>query len=404
MKHICLIADGAYFCRVLINILSNAVKYTQNGGTINFEIKELAGDNETAKYEFTIEDNGVGMSAEFAKRLFEPFVRGESSVTNKVQGTGLGMAIVKSIVALMNGDIQIESEPQKGTRIRVTLALERDRKAEKRREKNADGQANANSDAILSLDKMRFLCAEDNELNAEILIETLKMHNAECTLCKNGEELVNEFEKSAVGEYDAILTDIQMPIMNGLDAARAIRNSEKPDARKIPIVAMTANAFTEDIRRSIKAGMNAHIAKPIDIAALKKFSASFWAVITSLNATQRRRTKMNNKSNIKSKILIADDSELNREMLTDIIGDRYEYIYAADGEETLNVLSENADVDMLLLDMNMPKVSGMQVLKVMRERNWLEHIPVVIISAENDDNFYQKCVLSRRNRLHSQTV
>lgn len=113
---------------------------------------------------------------------------------------------------------------------------------------------------------------------------------------------------------------------------------------------------------------------------------------------------MNNKSNIKSKILIADDSELNREMLTDIIGDRYEYIYAADGEETLNVLSENADVDMLLLDMNMPKVSGMQVLKVMRERNWLEHIPVVIISAENDDNFYQKCVLSRRNRLHSQTV
>lgn len=252
--------------RMLINIISNAVKYTQNGGKINFDIEEIFRNESIAKFRFTVSDNGCGMSQEVVNKIFEPFMRGESSVTNKVQGAGLGMAIVKSIVDLMGGKIFVSSEIGKGTKITVVVNIKTDKSAVK-----SDSSSPCEDNrGVSNLSGMNFLCAEDNELNAEILAETLKIYNINCTMCSDGEQLVKRFESAKDGEFDAILTDIQMPVMNGLEAAMAIRNGKKPECKTIPIIAMTANAFSDDVRRSIDAGMNAHIPKPIDMAYFEK--------------------------------------------------------------------------------------------------------------------------------------
>lgn len=270
VSHDRLIGNSSRLRRVLINVLSNAVKYTPEGGKIEFKIQELESYSpDAARYKFTIADNGVGMTHDILEHIFEPFARGEASVTNKVQGTGLGMPIVKSLVELMGGDIKVDSEPGCGTCVTVTVELKLDRAAdehEKREESHWQDKASERGD----LAGRCFLCAEDNELNAEILEETLKACGADCVICRDGDELVERFESAREYEFDAILTDIQMPKMNGLDAARRIRKSVHKEGASIPIVAMTANAFTEDIKRSIDAGMDAHIAKPIDMTVLIK--------------------------------------------------------------------------------------------------------------------------------------
>lgn len=270
IQHNCLIGDSARLRRVLINILSNAVKYTPDGGIIKFDIEELESKKtNSAKFRFTVADNGIGMTPDFIEHIFEPFAREEASVTNKVQGTGLGMPIVKSFVDLMGGDIKVESEPGEGTRIIVELDIKIDKKAKSKENSVSIKEDDAETE-LSYLNGMSFLCAEDNELNAEILEETLKIYGARCVICRDGAELAETFAEAKGGEFDAILTDIQMPNMNGLEAAKAIRGGINPAGKNVPIIAMTANAFTEDIQRSIEAGMNAHIAKPIDLTALVK--------------------------------------------------------------------------------------------------------------------------------------
>ena len=206
----------------------------------------------------------MGMSADFKDTIFYAFTRAEGSLTNKIQGTGLGMAITKNLVESMGGTIEVESEPGQGSCFEVIMNL----KVAENRSVSLEPQAEKEELDENILKGMRFLCAEDNELNAEILIELLKIEGAECTICENGERLLNTFEQSAPGDYDMILMDVQMPVMNGYDAARAIRRSLHKQAGTIPIIAMTANAFSEDIRHSLTAGMNAHIAKPVDMKLL----------------------------------------------------------------------------------------------------------------------------------------
>lgn len=381
--HEYLIGDSVRLRQVLLNLLSNAVKYTPNGGEIHFDVAELpCRRQDCATIQITVEDNGCGMEPEFLEHIFEPFTRAESSMTNKVQGTGLGMAITKNIVDLMDGTITVESEPGKGSRFRVTLTLPIDYSAEPKldaerilllsddavlsdnihaslqesriplitastvadaerqlRQKPTDvilvnGHLNdpnlagiverlrrsaqhavllfccdyAQSDQVhdmlvksgaddliarpfffsnlsrtvnrvqgnvpeavasgSGLKGMRFLCAEDNALNAEILEAVLEVNGASCTIYPNGRALVDAFASVEPGTYDAILMDVQMPVMNGLDATRAIRGGKNPLGRTMPIIAMTANAFTEDIRECLDAGMDAHVAKPLDIAVL----------------------------------------------------------------------------------------------------------------------------------------
>ena len=385
IEHEYLLCDGVRLRQVLLNLLSNAVKYTPNGGVITLDCTELLCRTPGyAKFSFVVTDNGCGMPENFIQHIFEPFTRAESSLTNKVQGTGLGMAITKNIVELMNGEISVKSALGKGSRFEVVLTLQINESmrcefgakclllvsadetltnnvrvylkgsgarflaapaAEQAFEllageaadvvlldgslcgENMAGTAarlralahNAvqifcvdylrgdsllgpaaqngvdgfisrpffcsnlcaaveracsktvsNARSASALKGKRFLCAEDNQLNAEILESILALYGAECTIYPDGAALVRAFADVRPGRYDAILMDVQMPKMNGLEAARAIRSGENPLGKTIPIVAMTANAFSEDVRRSLDAGMDAHISKPIDVAQLEK--------------------------------------------------------------------------------------------------------------------------------------
>ena len=267
IRHEWVNGDQVHLMQIFSNLLSNAVKYTQEGGKIQFLVEECETKSSVyAKYRFLVSDNGMGMSADFKDTIFDAFTRAESSMTNKIQGTGLGMAITKNLVEAMGGTIDVESELGQGSCFEVLIDL---RIAEDRFVSSAE-QAEKDEPAGNVLKEMRFLCAEDNELNAEILMELLKIEGAECTICENGKRVLEAFEQSAPGDYDMILMDVQMPVMNGYEATRAIRRSSHELAKTIPIIAMTANAFSEDIQHSLAAGMNAHVSKPVEMKVLEK--------------------------------------------------------------------------------------------------------------------------------------
>ena len=267
VQHENVLADPNRLNQVLMNILSNAVKYTPQGGHIRLDVEELTHTEHYAKYRFVVQDDGIGMSKAYQKTLFEPFTREEKSGTNRVQGTGLGMAITKSIVDLMGGTIHVESAPGKGSRFEVVLEFPIDAEADKVQTASALPEE---AEAVSPLSGMSFLCAEDNAINAEILEMLLETKGASCTICSNGQEIVDAFASVKPGEYDMILMDVQMPVMDGLEATRRIRNGENPLGRTIPILAMTANAFLEDMQKSKEAGMDEHLSKPVDIAALEQ--------------------------------------------------------------------------------------------------------------------------------------
>ena len=267
IRHEWVNGDQVHLMQIFSNLVSNAVKYTQEGGKIQFLVEECETKSSVyAKYRFLVSDNGMGMSADFKDTIFDAFTRAESSMTNKIQGTGLGMAITKNLVEAMGGTIDVESELSQGSCFEVLIDL---RIAEDRFVSSAE-QAEKDEPAGNVLKGMRFLCAEDNELNAEILMELLKIEGAECTICENGKRVLEAFEQSAPEDYDMILMDVQMPVMNGYEATKAIRRSSHELAKTIPIIAMTANAFSEDIQHSLAAGMNAHVSKPVEMKVLEK--------------------------------------------------------------------------------------------------------------------------------------
>ena len=384
LSHEYLIGDSVRLRQVLINLLSNAVKYTPYGGKVQLDLAELpCNEKDCASIRISVTDNGYGMTPEFVEHIFEPFTRSEGSVTNKVQGTGLGMAITKSIVDMAGGTIDVHSEVDKGSRFDVTLTLPIDYSADSRidagcvllvsdddvlirnmeasmkqanvqfsfvsdeheaaklmernavdvillaghlrdktlpetvrtlraasensvlifccdyaqQEKVTDTLTKSGADGLISrpfflsglinaiehvkvnepvvqdhslLQGMRFMCAEDNELNAEILDAVLEMNGASCIIYPDGKKLAEAFKTAAPDDFDAILMDVQMPVMNGLEATRAIRQGENPLGRTIPIIAMTANAFAEDVQACLDAGMDAHVSKPLDIYTLER--------------------------------------------------------------------------------------------------------------------------------------
>ena len=276
--------DQVHLMQIFSNLLSNAVKYTQEGGEIQFFVEECETKSSVyAKYRFLVSDNGMGMSADFKDTIFDAFTRAESSLTNKIQGTGLGMAITKNLVEAMGGTIDVDSELGQGSCFEVLMDL---KIAEDRTVALAAQEETDEQDGNI-LQGMKFLCAEDNELNAEILTELLKIEGAECTICENGEEILKAFEQSAPGDYDMILMDVQMPVMNGYEATKAIRRSSHELAKTIPIIAMTANAFSEDIQHSLAAGMNAHVSKPVEMKVLEKTIRSIKSGVGGLIPNRR---------------------------------------------------------------------------------------------------------------------
>ena len=257
------IGSPAHVKRILMNILSNAVKYNKENGSIYISCRELISEQQDmTTIEFVCRDTGIGMTDEFQKHIFEPFAQEHTGSRTKFAGTGLGMPITKKLVEKMGGTITFESEEGVGTKFVVLIPFKIDMEADQRKE-----QENVSEKSIKGL---HILLAEDNELNMEIAEFMLQNEGADVTKAWNGQEAVEIFRKSKPGEFDVILMDIMMPVMNGYEATKLIRSLDREDARMIPIIAMTANAFTEDRLRAKEAGMDEHIPKPVDVKLLLK--------------------------------------------------------------------------------------------------------------------------------------
>ena len=259
VTHWKLVGSARHVKRLLMNIMSNAVKYNKENGTISIRCRELPAKEEgTALLEFICADTGIGMSEAYQEKIFEPFTQENTEAQSKYGGSGLGMPIAKDLVEKMNGTLEFESEEGKGTTfiVRIPFMIDQNQEEKEKLNDSADKP---------SIQGYRILLTEDNELNMEISEFVLEQEGAVVTKAWNGKEAVELFSESATGEYDAILMDMMMPVMDGYQAARTIRAMDREDAKTIPIIAMTANAFTEDRIKSREAGMNAHISKPLDL-------------------------------------------------------------------------------------------------------------------------------------------
>ena len=266
----CLWMDALRLRQIYIHLLSNAVKYTPAEGTVTFEVSETASPVPGAvRVVSVISDTGIGMSPEYMKEMFNRFSRAVDTRVNKERGSGLGLAVVKELVDLFRGDIRTESELGKGTVITITIDVPKTEKV------TADSKTAADGSGVADCRGMRVLIAEDNDINFSVAEALLEMHGIAVDRAENGAECVEKFRAAAPYTYDAILMDIQMPVMNGLEAARMIRQSGGEQAKTIQIIALTANAFTDDIKKSIDAGMNQHLAKPFDINALLSIMGTY---------------------------------------------------------------------------------------------------------------------------------
>ncbi len=267
LRHPYFYGDPLRINQILINLLSNAIKFTPEGGRIELLVEEIppVKASSAVRYRFSVSDTGVGMSEEFLIHVFEPFTRGRN--VTRIEGTGLGLSITKGLVDLMEGEITAESQERAGTIFRVELEFTAAQSASEISPQPEEECLGFSDEKLLA--GRCFLIAEDNPINSEILSELLKMLGAVSEIRVNGAETVEAFKRAVPGTYDAVLMDIQMPVMNGFEATRAIRSLPRPDARAIPIVAMTANAFAEDIQAALDAGMNAHVAKPVDMKILR---------------------------------------------------------------------------------------------------------------------------------------
>ena len=265
VRHHYVVCDQTKLQEIMLNIISNAIKYTPEGHSIHVKVHEAVSENPSRiRYIFSCEDTGIGMSEEYLPHVYEEFSRERTTTENKVPGTGLGLSIIKSMIELMGGSIQVESRQGIGTKFTVDLSFDIASKEEVYGSQNI-----IKPSAIHTIKGKRILLAEDNELNAEIVKTVLEDVGALITRVEDGQQAVELFEEKPAGTFDAILMDLMMPVMDGYTATKKIRSSERSDAKTIPIIAMTANAFQEDAEKCIAVGMNAHLAKPLDIEKVK---------------------------------------------------------------------------------------------------------------------------------------
>ena len=266
VRHHYVVCDQTKLQEIMLNIISNAIKYTPEGHSIYVEVHEAVSENPSKiRYIFSCEDTGIGMSEEYLPHIYEEFSREHSTTENKVPGTGLGLPIIKSMIELMGGSIQVESRQGIGTKFTIDLSFDIALK-----EEVYGSEDTIESSAIHTIKGKRILLVEDNELNAEIAKTVLEDVGALITRAENGQQALELFKEKPAGTFDVILMDLMMPVMDGYTATRKIRELERSDAKTIPIIAMTANAFREDAEKCIAVGMNAHLAKPLDIEKMKK--------------------------------------------------------------------------------------------------------------------------------------
>ena len=259
------IGDSMKLKQVLINILGNSVKFTEKPGKVTFIVKQQSCTDDKATLCFTMQDTGIGMDKEFIPKLFEAFSQEDQANTSRYGGSGLGMSITKSFIEMMDGEIKVESEKGVGSTFIVTVPLTRVNEPEE-----PENKAEELPVQELSLKGLHLLIAEDMEMNAEILSELLELEEVSSEWAENGQRAVEMFEQNEAGHFNAILMDMRMPVMDGLTATQEIRKLSRPDAATIPIIALSANAFEEDVKQCLQAGMNAHLSKPVDIDKLKE--------------------------------------------------------------------------------------------------------------------------------------
>ena len=259
IEHPCVCGSPNYVRSILVNIISNAIKYTNPGGDIFVSARELSCDGEYVKFEFIVSDTGIGMSEEFAEHIFEPFTQEHAENRSSYQGTGLGMSIVKNLINKMKGTITLKTKQGEGSTFTITLPVKLD---------TVCFEETETEEEETSIEGMKILLVEDNDLNLEVAQYILEDAGAEIIVARNGLESVELFEQSESDSFDVILMDVMMPVMDGLTATKRIRKLKRKDARTVPVIAMTANVFNEDIIAAKEAGMNEHIAKPLDFDKL----------------------------------------------------------------------------------------------------------------------------------------
>ena len=259
IEHPCVCGSPNYVRSILVNIISNAIKYTNPGGDIFVSARELSCDGEYVKFEFIVSDTGIGMSEEFAEHIFEPFTQEHAENRSSYQGTGRGMSIVKNLINKMKGTITLETKQGEGSTFTITLPVKLD---------TVCFEETETEEEETSIEGMKILLVEDNDLNLEVAQYILEDAGAEIIVARNGLESVELFEQSESDSFDVILMDVMMPVMDGLTATKRIRKLKRKDARTVPVIAMTANVFNEDIIAAKEAGMNEHIAKPLDFDKL----------------------------------------------------------------------------------------------------------------------------------------
>lgn len=352
-----LYVDAGRLEQIFMNILSNAVKFTPDGGRVEFSIRNINVHNGVILDEVVIKDSGIGMSKEFLPHIFEAFTQEDSAITSSRQGTGLGMSITKQLLELMGGGIKVESELGKGTTFTVTLPLvmaTNEQITEYERTHIADHSK-------VSLENKRILLCEDHPINAEIAKRLLAKRHIQVDHAENGKEGLEMFAASPERYYDAILMDVRMPVMDGIEATRRIRVLDRKDAQLVPIIAMTANAFDEDAEETRKAGMNAHLGKPVDSAKL------FATLEDTLSALGGK----------KPIVLIVDDMELNRKVMKSSLEKSYTIIEANDGQEALSVLKQHPFIDCIITDLEMPVMNGRELIRSIRSQKKYNHIAII---------------------------
>lgn len=273
-ENVFVVGDRMRLSQIVINFISNALKFTESGGNVAVTIREMYRSDDNVSYMLRVRDTGKGMDPRYISKIFKPFEQEDRTIARRYGGTGLGMAITSALVDLMDGEIVVDTEPGRGSTFSAYIPLRLATPEQVEDLKRKDQTLETASDSIGSsftyqFEDKRFLLAEDNEINAMIVIELLARRGAAVDRAENGQAVVERFRSMPAGTYDAILMDIQMPVLNGWEAAERIRALEREDAAAIPIIALSANDYTEDVERSRRAGMNGHVGKPIDLNVLK---------------------------------------------------------------------------------------------------------------------------------------
>lgn len=373
--HVNYLADGVRVQQILMNLLSNAFKFTPPNGEVRLIAEAVATAERTTKIRYQVIDNGIGMSKEFQKKLFREFEQEGDSNTSRTTGSGLGLCLARKLARMMNGDIVCVSEKGKGSTFIATIEVENT--SEEKQEH--DVQEEVNSRGIINFNGIRILLCEDHPLNQRIAKSLLERKNCIVDIAEDGVIGVDKFVKSEVGYYKMILMDIRMPNMDGLDATKRIRELNRPDAKTVPIVAMSANAYQEDVQMSLNAGMNAHLAKPVEPDALFHTIAKY-TYAESIPEEPIHRAK----------ILLVDDVEINLQILEKIIRIDFEVVKAINGKEALKKLQENNDIVAVVTDLQMPVMDGFELIRQIRKEIKYDNIAILANTQYGDQKQEKK--------------